>query len=353
MAEKLWQKPLGKGNWRSLHLTAARETSRSIDEQAADWIARLDRGPLSQEESQALAAWLNGDPRRRGAMLRADALAMMSESARALGPHFDPRQFAAPEPKAEPSRFGRRSMLAMIGTSGAIAAAVVALGVSLPAGAITTGLGEVRLVTLDDGSTVMLNTQTSVKVRYGKNERSVELLYGEAFFTILADPRRPFFVELPGKRLRATRGTFRVRKLAGKPVDILADQGALALAAANSSAPLLLPASSRLAFPVDGRIDRLPTPQLIAPDLVSRELAWREGKIAFEGEPLEQAAAEFARYSRTRIEIRDPALAREPVAGLFAASDPLGFSRAVAGLFDARIEQSGNKVVLSRGRKRP
>ncbi|HWU96117.1 MAG TPA: FecR/PupR family sigma factor regulator, partial [Sphingomonas sp.] len=77
-------------------MTAARETSRSIDEQAADWIARLDRGPLSQEESQALDAWLNGDPRRRGAMLRADALAMMSESARALGPQFDPRQFAAP-----------------------------------------------------------------------------------------------------------------------------------------------------------------------------------------------------------------------------------------------------------------
>lgn len=340
-------------------MTVERETSRSIDEQAADWIARLDRGPLSDAESQALNAWLSGDPRRRGAMLRADAYAMMSESARALGPQFDPKQFATsepepePEPEVRPTRFTRRSMLAMIGTGGAIAASVVALGISMPAAAITTGLGEVRLVTLDDGSTMMLNTQTSVKVHYGAQERSVELLYGEAFFTIVADPRRPFFVELPGKRVRATRGTFRVRKLKGKPVDILADQGRLELAAANTPALLQLPQGSRLTFPPDSRIEQLPPPQVIAPDLVSRELVWREGKIAFEGEPLAQAAAEFARYSRTRIEIRDPALAREPVAGLFAASDPIGFSRAVASLFDARIEQRGDTVVLSRDATRP
>jgi len=337
-------------------LTAERETSRSIDETAADWIARLDRGPLSAEEAQALETWLHGDPRRRGAMLRADAYAMLSESARALGPQFDPRAFAEPAPAdPEPRRgLSRRSMLAMVGTGGAIAASVLALGIALPAAAITTGLGEVRLVTLDDGSTVMLNTQTSVKVHYSPSERVVELLYGEAFFTILADARRPFFVELPGKRLRATRGTFRVRKLDGKPVDILADQGKLALASvAGAPARLELPASSRLTFQPDALIERLPAPALVAPDLVSRELAWRDGKIAFEGEPLEHAAAEFARYSRTRIEISDPALAREPVAGLFSASDPMGFSHAVAGLFDARVEQRGDTLVLSRRTGRP
>jgi len=339
-------------------LTAERETSRSIDETAADWIARLDRGPLSTEESQALEAWLHGDPRRRGAMLRADAYAMLSESARALGPQFDPRAFAEPAPAPadpEPRRgLSRRSMLAMVGTGGALAASVLALGIALPAAAITTDLGEVRLVTLDDGSTVMLNTQTSVKVHYSPSERVVELLYGEAFFTILADARRPFFVELPGKRLRATRGTFRVRKLDGKPVDILADQGKLALASvAGTPARLELPASSRLTFQPDALIQRLPAPALVAPDLVSRELAWRDGKIAFEGEPLEHAAAEFARYSRTRIEISDPALAREPVAGLFSASDPMGFSRAVAGLFDAQVEQRGDTLVLSRRVGRP
>jgi hypothetical protein len=37
------------------------------------------------------------------------------------------------------------------------------------------------------------------------------------------------------------------------------------------------------------------------------------------------------------------------VTGLFAANDPAGFSRAIARVFDARLEQDGDKVVLTRG----
>ncbi|MDG2533488.1 FecR domain-containing protein [Sphingomonas sp. HITSZ_GF] len=330
-------------------MTAERETSRSIDDRAADWIARLDRGPLSEDENQAFEAWLQGDPRRRGALLRADAAAMLSESAQALGPQFDPRRFAAPE---KPRGLSRRTLIALAGTGGTVAA-LAAIGFSLPAAAITTGLGEVRLVTLDDGSTMMLNTQTSVQVDYGARERRVALLYGEAFFTIVADAHRPFFVDVTGARLRATRARFRVRKLEGRPVDVLVDQGELALAAAQLPAPLTIPAGTRLVVPPDLPPVALPTPQPVAPDLIMRELAWREGKIAFEGEPLDQAAAAFARYSRIRIEIPDAALAREPVAGLFSASDPVGFSRAVAQLFGAEMERRGDVVILRRRADQP
>jgi transmembrane sensor len=89
-------------------------------------------------------------------------------------------------------------------------------------------------------------------------------------------------------------------------------------------------------------------PQPVGPEAVTRDLAWRDGKLAFEGETLGQAAAAFARYSDTRIQIRDPALAREPVTGLFAANDPAGFSRAIARVFEARVEQDSDKVVLTR-----
>lgn len=323
-----------------------RESSRYIDATAADWIARLDRGPLSQEEAEALEAWLRGDPRRRGAMLRADALSLLSESAGALGPQFEPAWFARPAPPAPP--ISRRRMLAWTGAGGLAAASIAVLAVGTqPAAAITTGLGEVRLVTLDDGSTVMLNTQSSMRVRYSDKLRRVELLYGEAYFTVVPDQRRPFVVDLAGQPLRAARGAFRVRKLEGKPVDILVDHGGVSLGEAGTADAVFLRASTRLILP-DAVSAPLPAPETISADHVSRALAWREGKIAFEGERLDAAAAEFARYSRTRIEIRDPALAGEPVTGLFAASDPVGFSRAVASVFDARVEQQGDAVVLRR-----
>lgn len=322
------------------------ESSRYIDATAADWIARLDRGPLSQEESQALEAWLSGDARRRGALLRAGALSLQSESAQALGPDFDAALFARTQAPVQHAPVTRRRMLAWTGAGGLAAASLALLVVGVrPAEAITTGLGEVRLVTLDDGSTIILNTQSSMRVRYGDNIRRVELLYGEAYFTVVPDGKRPFVVDLAGQPLRAARGTFRVRKLDGKPIDILVDQGAVSLGEAGTPRAVLMPAQSRLTLPAAGPV---PAPEPISTDVVSRALAWREGRIAFEGEPLSAAAAEFARYSKTRIEIRDPALAREPITGLFAASDPVGFSRAVASALDAQVEQQGGTVILVR-----
>jgi len=80
-------------------LTDARETSRSIDEKAADWIARLDRGPLTEDEARALGEWLAGDARRRGSLLRAASLSTLSESAQAIRHHL---QAQLSRPKAAP-----------------------------------------------------------------------------------------------------------------------------------------------------------------------------------------------------------------------------------------------------------
>ncbi|PLR23868.1 anti-sigma factor [Caulobacter zeae] len=324
---------------------AERDTSRDIDEAASNWTARLDRGPLTPEEDQAFQSWLKGDPRSRGALLRAQSLFMMSESAQALGAHYDPADFqepAAPRPRG----LSRRGALLWAGGAGA-AASLAALAVGVPAaGAVTsTRRGEIRLVPLKDGSTVLLNTDSRIRVRYGQGERFVALLKGEAYFSVARD-ERPFVVEVDGRRLRTRQAGFRVRKLAADPVDLLVQQGRVDVTIPRLTAP-----SANLALDGNTRLvmaDLVPRPQPITPAVVTRELAWREGKLAFEGESLKEAADAFARYSDTRIAIPDPALAREPVAGLFAANDPVGFSRAIARVFDARLDQKGDLVVLSR-----
>lgn len=329
---------------------AERENSRDIDRAASSWTARLDRGPLNPEEEKAFEAWLREDPRSKGALLRAQALSMMSESARALGPGFDPATFESPLRRPF-SGLSRRQALRWTGGAAVAAASLVALGISMPAAGavIETGRGEIRLVPLKDGSTVLLNTDSSIRVRYGENERFITLLKGEAYFSVARDATRPFIVEVDGRRLSTAQAGFRVRKLESDPVDVLVHQGQVDLAMASASA-LALNANTRLVLsaPASGR-SAAEHPQLIAPEAIARELAWREGKLAFEGETLKQAADAFARYSDTRILIRDPALAREPVTGLFAANDPVGFSRAISRVFDAELERDGDNLVLSRG----
>lgn len=63
---------------------------------------------------------------------------------------------------------------------------------------------------------------------------------------------------------------------------------------------------------------------------IERALAWRDKRIAFQNETLRAAAAEFARFSDTRIEIADPAVAALRITGLFQADDPAAFARAAA-----------------------
>src|SRR5690242_5428581 len=138
------------------------KTAHQIDAEAADWAARLDRGPLAAEQDAQFQDWLRHDVRCMGAFGRIRALALGSERARALGPDFDPAAF---EPV---SAFPRRRLLRI---GGAIAAcAVVGIGgawhVLRQQGRFSTGRGETKVVALKDGSVLTLNTDSEVRVSY-------------------------------------------------------------------------------------------------------------------------------------------------------------------------------------------
>lgn len=348
-------------------------TSADIDRAAAEWTARLDAlRPLTDTEEQAFAQWLDGDPRCRGALLRMQAIFLRSEAAAALGKGFDPESFGAAERRSndrlhrmETSGASVASVSARKGLSrrqalnwgrGAAiaAAAATAIGISLPASGavIRTGKGEMRRVPLDDGSSVLLNTDSAIRLAYEAEVRHVSLLQGEAFFTVAADRARPFVVEADRRRVRTESARFSLRKLGGQPLQLLVQQGTVQLPGEGRDAAVLsvgpnmrLTWSNRLGFD-DGTVR---PPVAVEPGALGRELAWRDGKLAFEGETLGEAAAAFARYSDRRILIRDERLAAETVTGLYAANDPIGFGRAVAQVFGAQLSAEGGNVVLHPG----
>lgn len=313
---------------------ADRETSQSIDDAAATWVARRDRGPLTPHEQAEFEAWLAGDERRPGALLRLQAIDMAS---RASG---EPIQ-----PALQPPRMMRRRALLWGGASAA-AAGIAGLTMTLQAPrAQATQRGEIRLVPLQDGSTMTLNTDSAARVRYRDDLRLVELIRGEAFFSVAHDALRPFAVQIAGRRLTTSSGAFRVSRLPDAPVEVTVQQGQVSVSDGGGPRPVVLAANSRIALgggaPLAG--------QPISAREVERDLAWREGKIAFKGETLEDAARAFERYGDPRVTIVDPELAREPITGLFAANDPAGFSRTITIALDATMTRRGDEIVLSRG----
>lgn len=324
-----------------------RETSQDIERIAAEWVVRADRAPLTAGEAETLQNWLAGDRRRRGAFIRAKALWMRSESARALGPHYDPENFQpalADEPpaRAEPRR-------PLMKWSGALAASLVVVvmlvaTLQMPA-AYATAKGEMRTVPLGDGTTVTLNTDTQIKIYDADGRRRIRVLRGEVL--IEGAGAVSTLVEVEGKHLEGAAATFVVRKLKDQPAQVLVQDGRVVLAedrqptiplSANTGASLLEDKQQGWQL------------QALSFGQLGRELAWREGKLALQGETLAEAVALYARYSDTPIVIADPELAQMPVTGLFAVNNPLGFSRAVAEVFGAQVRQDDDRIVIARAR---
>ena len=314
---------------------------------AADWAARIDRG-LSPDEDQALDAWLAGDPRRVGAYGKVQAMAVHTERARALAPNFDPEKFKG---RTASPAVSRRSLLMAGG--GAIAASVagvaaVGLGLVGRGQSYNTRLGEVKVTPLADGSVMTLNTASRVVVNFSDTQRSIRLLEGEALFDVARDASRPFLVEAGETQVRAVGTSFTVRHLGDAPVEVLVREGVVEVnrPARSAMRPVRVAANTRAVASSSSATPVAAAP--VAPAVIRRELAWREGRIAFQGETLGQAAAQFSRYSETRIAIDDPAIAAEEITGLFQANDPVGFAQAVASSFGLRAEVGAGEVRLSR-----
>src|SRR5258708_26340996 len=111
-----------------------RETARDVADQAAEWATRIDARSIDPDTDDGLRRWLDGDPRHRGALLRAEAALSFVDRGRAL---------AGVVPKPEPRPIWIRRKLMFAGA--AIAARIVGVSVMMIAPQrCATGLGPVR-----------------------------------------------------------------------------------------------------------------------------------------------------------------------------------------------------------------
>lgn len=317
------------------------EQHPEIEEIAAEWAVKVDAGPLEIGEEAALDAWLDADSRHLGAFARARAALAFADASR-LGRQSNRLAHAS----------SRRRFLAVAGLTGLAASGAGAFFArdwvlrGFGREIYSTRIGDTEVVPLADGSVVTLNTNSRIVVHYTKARRSVHLVRGEALFDVSQDVQRPFVVAAGATQVRAVGTSFTVQLLPDRPVQILVREGTVEVGRSDDPAtpPLRLVANTRASAPSNAPATAAP----IAEAEVSRALAWRVGRIAFEGETLKQAAAEFARYSPIKIEIDAPDVENQTVAGLFVSNDPIGFSKAVAASFKLRMEVGDQAVRLSR-----
>ena len=297
-----------------------------VEREAAEWIARLDSGALTDHEQIAFAAWCHASAHHQAALARLEALwaGMDGLQRLALAAPAANRRFQGT------ARVSKRLLGGGIAASLAIVILVVAgrshLAPPPEVQVFGTGVGEQKTLRLGDGSTIQLNTNSRVEVEYAQSLRKVRLLKGEAYFDIVHNPDRPFTVYAGDSLLRDIGTRFNVR-LRNERMELTVTHGAVEVSSvadqtggghevhdgsgANRSYAFktlgLVSASAtgaEVAILNGGDLTIAAKPEVT----INRQLAWREGMLAFSGEPLVNVIAEVSRYTDVTIEIADPRL---------------------------------------------
>ena len=207
-------------------------------EEAAQWLARKDRG-LTPEERATFDAW-RSNPANARALIEMSALWNEMDSLQVLAEVL-PRP--APQSGRPASNGGGAESARRRGPWAALAASLlvglVATGAYIsrerlwspdreapaPAQRHATAIGEQRSIAMEDGSVIALNTDSLVEVTLGGLTRELRLQRGEAHFTVAHDATRPFRVSVNGRVVQALGTAFSVRLHAGNAVEVIVTEG--------------------------------------------------------------------------------------------------------------------------------
>jgi transmembrane sensor len=326
-----------------------------IELEASEWIARLNADDVSPDDRARFEAW------RRTHSLHGrvyDELCGTWRAFSAAGPLVRAVSFGQSMNEATKVRASthRRWWLSAAATL-AIAGAGLTwfLGNRGPVAMFETVIGEHASVSLPDGSTLELNSNSLARVNYSEHARIIRLVRGEAYFKVVHDAARPFWVISGGSWVRDLGTAFNV-DLRDDRVRVTVTEGTVKVGAAEASGNRV-PSDEGLALgPVSvvtagEEVDLLGASAAVrtlrAADITRTE-AWRSGAVYFEKEPLSDVVEELGRYTTLRLIVDDPKLRALPVGGTFQAN-PQGAEAFLTMLkdgFDLTIRRDSNRVYI-------
>jgi transmembrane sensor len=310
---------------------------------AAAWFARWRSGQMTAAQIEDAEAWLRSVPENREAFEDIAAVWDAMEPAR--------RDPAIMDLRGKAKRRGRRNRLWLQLRVAAAVIIVVAVGFggfrwtrSAAGGQpveYATRIGQTSTVILADGSKVILDADSALKVwPHMVAERRLELVRGRAFFEVAKDRRRPFIVRTDKGSVTALGTAFDVRRnAAGMKIVLLEGRVQIRPSAkAPSSKPLEMAAGYE--FIGDGAAWQLTKTDSEA------ETSWIRGDLIFDDQPLSAIVEELNRYDPEKIVIGDPEVGRRRLSAVLKAGDSKLFLASVQTLKLASVKRSSENEVM-------
>ncbi|MCI1032187.1 FecR family protein [Raoultella terrigena] len=299
------------------------QLSEAIRQQAALWAVKMAERSLTDDEERAMVAWRDADPQHADALIQAQQLWLMlgtlPRSAPAACGADTLSPSVVPLPLPVPPAAIARPRWRHWATAAVVVLASLPVLLMLPDAWLRwqadyyTAAGEIRQVTLPDGSRVDLDSRSAIELHFNAKERRVTLLSGHAWFTVApvgASEMRPFRVEANGGITQALGTQFSV-DIDGSGADVAVHEHSVRVSYKGQSLVLAERQGARYA---DNSLTRRP----VSP----AQFAWRRGWLIIDKQPVSEAVAQINRYQNQTVIVVNPTLRKRTVSGAFALKQP-------------------------------
>lgn len=262
-------------------------------------------------------------------------------------------------------RYARRRILMASLASIAAAIGLTVWLFPLHKNTYSTSIGEQRTLVLADGSTVILNARTTIKVHMTKRVREISLLRGQAFFHDVDEPDRSFIVRSGKTTVRALGTQFDINKKP-KGMVVTVVQGRVAVAEPPIQSYAKVPpvrTKGRISSPVLHVQPVLATAgeqvTVLAQNIelprhvdVSTAIAWVHKRLVFDNTPFVEVARQFNLYSTRRMVIADPSLKKLRISGVYSSADPQALIDFLRAQHTLHVTETPDEILVTRSHKR-
>jgi transmembrane sensor len=283
---------------------------------AEDWVVRLGRPDAPRSTLAAFERWLAADPQNLADY--EDAKGLLRETRDLRAELLGEFNLIPPAPTV---RRREKAGWTPVALAGGLVAAVLAVAIAptlihrfqdplAGASTYTTAVGEIRDVTLADGSVVTLDTATTLRAKVDGKVRRLSLDKGGAYFAVAHDKVHPFQVALADRQVIVTGTHFATSLRDGRArVELL--EGSVEVSQPRSSTePVHLVPGDQVTYQAGSAVRR---EARIDP---ATAVAWRQRRLVFQDAALSEVLAELGRYTDAKIRLANPALGRQRVTAM-------------------------------------
>lgn len=200
-----------------------------------------------------------------------------------------------------------------------------------------TARGETRQISLNDGSSILLDADTAIDVQLDDDIRHITLLRGAAFFEVKPSSV-PFIVEAANGRSRVLGTAFDVA-MNNEGVEVVLQHGSLQVEIESLTGRVVLK---------PGESVKYTNTDLAMPHNIDLgdALSWHEGRFVFNNTPLKEVLQKIERYRNGRIVLVDSALGERRISGSFSLRDTNSALSSLQASVGFNIHKLGERLVL-------